>query len=211
MSAHSTAVDPKSASLWARHYPGHDVIGTRTFGFWLYMLTDAMVYAALFASLVVLSHASNMVGGPAPSEFINPRVAYEETIALFASVLTYGLAMVSLKKGSRRGVTGWILLSALLGLVYLGLSVADNVNLFQHGITPQTNGFLSAFFAIIIYHAVHIVVGVAWMLVMLLQIAKEGFSQNVVYRLINLRLFWHFQAVIWVFVFVFVYLQGVVL
>ncbi|WP_308389829.1 cytochrome c oxidase subunit 3 [Acidithiobacillus sp. AMEEHan] len=208
MSSSAVSIDPKTASLWARHYPGHDFIGTRTFGFWLYMLTDAMVYAALFASLVVLSHASNMIGGPTPKNFINPIYAYGETIALFASVLTYGLAMVNLKKGSRSGVTGWILLSAILGVVYLGLSITDNTHLFQQGITPQTNGFLSAFFAIVIYHALHIVVGVAWMLVMLIQIATEGFSQNVVYRLINLRLFWHFQAVIWVFVFVFVYLQG---
>ena len=203
-------VDPAHATLWARLYPGHDMIGTRTFGFWLYMLTDAMVYAALFATLGVLSHVVNLAGGPSPSAFINPVYAYGETITLFLSVLIYGYSMVALKNGNRGGVIGSMFVAMLLGVVYLVISGIDIDNMFAHGVIPQVSGFLSIFFTVIIYHALHILVGVVWMLVMMVQIAREGFSANVVYRLINLRLFWHFQAVIWVFVFTFVYLQGMV-
>ena len=203
-------VDPAHATLWARHYPGHDMIGTRTFGFWLYMLTDAMVYAALFATLGVLSHVVNLAGGPSSSAFINPVYAYGQTIILFLSVLMYGYSMVVLKNGNRGAVIGSMSVAMLLGVVYLVISGIDIGNMFAHGVTPQVSGFLSIFFTIIIYHALHVVVGVIWMLVMMVQIAREGFSANVVYRLINLRLFWHFQAVIWVFVFTFVYLQGMV-
>ena len=203
-------VDPAHATLWARHYAGHDMIGTRTFGFWLYMLTDAMVYAALFATLGVLSHVVNLAGGPSSSAFINPVYAYGQTITLFLSVLIYGYSMVALKNGNRGGVIGGMFVAMLLGVVYLVISGIDIGNMFAHGIFPQVSGFLSIFFTIIIYHALHIIVGVVWMLVMMVQVAREGFSVNVVYRLINLRLFWHFQAVIWVFVFAFVYLQGVV-
>jgi cytochrome o ubiquinol oxidase subunit 3 len=203
-------IDPNRITLWERHYPGHDMISTRTFGFWLYMLTDAMVYAALFASLGVLSHVVNLAGGPPPSAIINPVYAYGETMTLFLSVLAYGYSMVALKSGSRGGVIGGMLVSMLLGVVFLAIAATDMGHLFAQGIVPETSGFLSIFFTILIYHALHIVIGVVWMLVMIAQIVRDGFSANVVYRLINLRLFWHFQAVIWVFVFTFVYLQGMV-
>ncbi|AEK56837.1 MAG: cytochrome c oxidase subunit 3 [Acidithiobacillus caldus] len=211
MSATTTQkIDPKGVTLWERHYPGPDLISTRTFGFWLYMLTDAMVYAALFASLGVLSHVVNLAGGPPPAAIIDPVYAYGETITLFLSVLAYGYSMVALKSGNRGGVIGGILVSMLLGVVFLAIAATDIGHLFSRGIIPETSGFLSIFFTILIYHALHILVGIVWMLVMIAQIARDGFTANVVYRLINLRLFWHFQAVIWVFVFTFVYLQGMV-
>ncbi|MHB1531339.1 cytochrome c oxidase subunit 3 [Acidithiobacillus sp.] len=210
MSASIGTVDPSKAVLWDRNHHGHDVIGTRTFGFWLYMLTDAMIYAALFASFGVLSHTVNLAGGPPPAAIINPFYAYGETITLFLSVLAYGYAMVALKGGKKSGVMGGIVAAALFGIVFLAIAVTDIGGLVSHGIIAQDSGFLSVFFTLVIYHALHILVGIIWMLVMMAQIARDGFSSNNVYRLINLRLFWHFQAVIWVFVFTFVYLQGLI-
>ena len=170
-------IEPQRAVLWDRGHHSHDVIGTRTFGFWLYMLSDAMIYAALFASY---------------------------------GVLGYGYAMVALRSGSASGVLRGIVGAMIFGIIFLGLVSHDIGHLFSAGITPERSGYLSIFFTLVIYHALHIVVGLLWMLVMLVQMAREGFSSNVVYRLINLKLFWHFQSVVWVFVFVFVYLQGVI-
>ena len=203
-------IEPQRAVLWDRGHHSHDVIGTRTFGFWLYMLSDAMIYAALFASYGVLGHAVNMAGGPTPADVIRPGYAFGETFALFTSVLGYGYAMVALRSGSASGVLRGIVGAMIFGIIFLGLVSHDIGHLFSAGLTPQRSGYLSIFFTLVIYHALHIVVGLLWMLVMLVQMAREGFSSNVVYRLINLKLFWHFQSVVWVFVFVFVYLQGVI-
>ena len=211
MSASASEInDPAKVHLWDRGHYGHDVIGTRTFGFWLYILSDAMIYAALFASYGVLSHVMNMAGGPMPGDVIRPGYAFGETLALFTSVLAYGYAMAALRQGRAGGVAGGLLGAMIFGAVFLGLAGKDIGDLFAQGITPERSGYLSIFFTLVIYHALHIVVGLFWMLVMLVQLAREGFTGNVVYRLVNLKLFWHFQAVVWVFVFVFVYLQGVI-
>ena len=206
----SETIDPAKAPLWDRGRHGHDVIGTRSFGFWLYMLSDAMIYAALFATFGVLSHVVNMAGGPTPGDVIRPGYAYGETLALFTSVLAYGYAMAALRHGRAGGVVYGLLGAMIFGAVFLGLVGKDLGELFAQGITPERSGYLSIFFTLVIYHALHIVVGLLWMLVSLVQLAREGFSSNMVYRLINLKLFWHFQSVVWVFVFVFVYLQGVI-
>ncbi len=207
-----TRIQPGSTVLWDKgDAAGHDILGTRTFGFWLYMLTDAMVYAAFFAAFGVLAHNAGLNSKSVLAAVFNAQGAYRETIALFASVLAYGYAMVALKKGSRSGVAVGTVVALVLGLVFLGMVSGDMERLFGQGIVPQSNGFLSIVFTLIIYHALHIIVGAIWMLVMLAQMGRDGFTSNVVYRLINLRIFWHFQAVIWVFIFVFVYLQGKVI
>ncbi len=211
MSVMSRSENARSLGLWDRDHEGHDVIGTRTFGFWLYMLTDAMVYAALFATFGVLSHVVNLAGGPSPAAVVHPVYAYGETVALFVSVLAYGGAMVALKAGNKAALIGALGAAMVAGGVFLGLAYSDIERLFHAGIVPQASGYLSIFFGLILYHALHILVGMVWMLVMIVQVMTRGFTSNVVYRLINLRLFWHFQAVIWVFVFTFVYLQGTVL
>ncbi|MDA8360392.1 MAG: cytochrome c oxidase subunit 3 [Gammaproteobacteria bacterium] len=205
----NTRAQPGSTVLWEKgDAAGHDMLGTRTFGFWLYMLTDAMVYAALFAAFGVLAHNAGLTSKSMLASVFDAQAAYRDTIVLFTSVLAYGYAMVALKKGSRGGVAIGTAVAMILGLVFLAMVGSDLERLFSQGIVPQLNGFLSIVFTLIIYHALHIIVGALWMLVMLMQMGRDGFTSNVVYRLINLRIFWHFQAVIWVLLFVFVYLQG---
>lgn len=207
MSSHSIEkIDPSTVKLWDYDYPGHDIIGTRSIGFWLYMMSDAMIFAALFSAHGVYVH--NFAGGPTASQVIHPISALWPTLFIFTSVLMYGFAMVALKKGNRSGVINALLVSFLLGIGFLFMEWREFSELLAMGAIPERSGFLSDFWVLVLTHAAHVFFGLLWMIVMVFQVAREGFSQNVVYRLINLKLFWHFQAVIWVCVFTFVYLMG---
>jgi cytochrome o ubiquinol oxidase subunit 3 len=196
----------KNASVWNQNDIHHDKIGARTFGFWLYMLSDAMVYATLFAAYVVLSHRIARALAPMGRTLAHPLTAFWETLLLLSSALSCGLAMGGLKRGQRG-----IVILGLLGMLVLGgafsyLSLHGFLKLIQDGITPERSGFLSSFYALVVYHALHIVFGLIWVIVMMVQVAVFGFHPNVVYRLLNLKIFWFFQAVIWILVFSFSYL-----
>lgn len=199
---------PDSASLWDFEHRGHDAISIRTLGFWLYMLSDAMIFGALFAAWGVYIH--NSAGGPTIGQIVHIHYAYLETVVLFSSVLAYGLAMSALKRGSRGGVVAGLCTAFVLGALFVGMEVHEFAALATFGAVPERSGFLSAYWTIILGHGLHIVFGLLWMLVMLVQVVREGFSTNVVYRMLNLQAFWHFQAVIWVCVFSFVYLRGAI-
>ncbi|HUW98253.1 MAG TPA: cytochrome c oxidase subunit 3 [Acidiferrobacter sp.] len=206
----SKAVDIKTDTLWCPTGHSHDGIATKTLGFWLYMLSDAMIFTTLFAAYMVLSHAFNAAGGPTITDVAHPVYAYGETALIFSSVLSYGFAMMALKRGSRKGVIVGISIALLLGIAFLCADGHETALLFSQGADPERSGFLSAFFSLVFYHGLHVVVGVFWMLVMIVQVASMGFTDKVVYRLLNLRLFWHFQAVIWVFMYTFLYLRGLI-
>ncbi|MGC9217502.1 cytochrome c oxidase subunit 3 [Acidithiobacillus sp.] len=208
MSNTETVLDPGKVHLWSDDYDGHDVISTRTFGFWLYVLSDAMLFATLFAAYGVLSYPHSYYTGPTPAQFVAPWYTFAQTMALFLSVLIYGFAMTSLKEGNKAGVINGLIGALVLGIVFLGLDIHDVMRLVAAGITPQVSGGLSAFYALTQVHAAHIVAGMIWILVMLWQVARKGFTEDVVGRLISLRMFWQFQAVMWVFIYVFVYLWG---
>jgi cytochrome o ubiquinol oxidase subunit 3 len=199
---------PGNVTLWASVVHEHDMISTRLLGFWLYMLSDSLIFAALFTAYEVLSYHSALAGGPGPGDVAQPLHAYFETIVLLTSVLAYGLAMVALKRNQPRVLFGWLALSALIGLGFLGMEWSDLARLVQQGDGPQRSGYLSIFFALIGVHAVHIAIGLLWMVVMLVQMTRNGLSVLVVYRMANLKIFWLYQALIWTFVFTFVYLRG---
>lgn len=201
----------REQGLWDRKDVHHDKIGTHTLGFWLYMLSDSMVYAALFSASVVLGHRMNAAGGPMGATVLHPLSAYWETLLLLASGLAYGLALQGLKRGRKAVVLAWMTVAFLLGAGFAALSVHTLLALIARGITPERSGYLSADFALIVYHALHIGLGLVWFLVMMIQVAVFGFHPNVVYRLLNLKLFWFFQSFVWVLVFSFTYLRGVLI
>ena len=202
--------DGKIPPLWHYGHEEHDVIGAKTFGFWLYMLSDALLFAGLFAAYAVLDHTMNAAGGPTEAQVVHPIAATWQTFAVLSSVFAYSLASVALKRGNRAGVVAGMLVAMGLGVVFLALELADFASLFRAGATPDTSGFLSAFFVLIASHGLHMVFGLLWMLVMLVQVLRFGFSTAVVAQLLNLRLFWQFQASVWVCVYVFVYLKGTI-
>ena len=208
-----TAAYPASAEgakLWDVEHHEHDMLSTRLLGFWLYMLGDSLIFAALFAAYGVLSFPNSSAGGPTAHDVVHPLGAFWQTLCLFTSVFAYGLAMVQLRFGRAIPVIAAIGVALVLGLAFLVLEGVDIGDLFSRGITPERSGYLSAFFTLIIVHGIHMAIGVLWMLVMMVQVARSGLTPKVTYRLANLKVFWLYQALVWTFVFCFVYLRGAI-
>ena len=201
-------VDPTNAVLWQAHPPEHDKISTKTLGFWLYLLSDSMIVSSLFASYLVLNHRVNAAAGPTAGAVTHPVVAFFETVLLFSAILAYGFAMVGLKRGDKNSVLSGLAGAIVLGAGFLVIEGVDFAGLALHGMVPERSGFLSAFYALVLYHGAHLVFGILWTVVMMVQVVREGFTQNVVYRLLNLKMFWFFQGFLWIYVFSFVYLTG---
>ncbi len=200
--------DPRGAKLWDDSGHEHDMMSTRMLGFWLYMLSDSLIFAALFAAYEVLSYGTSLAGGPSPHDVASPIYAYIETVVLFTSVLAYGFAMVELRRNRPRGLMLWVAIALLIGLGFLVMESQELYKLALGGAVPQRSGYLSIFFTLIIVHGIHIAFGLLWMAVMLAQVARNGFTALVTYRLANLKIFWLYQTLIWTFVFTFVYLRG---
>jgi cytochrome o ubiquinol oxidase subunit 3 len=209
MDAHAKHEGPLPP-MWHYGETEHDPISTKTLGFWLYMLSDALIFAALFAAYGVLDQPMNAAGGPGMAQIVHPVAAFWQTIAVLSSVLAYSLATVALKTGNRNGVLAGIVAAIVLGIIFVGLEFVDFASLFAIGATPDTSGLLSAFYILVATHGLHMMFGILWMLVLIPQIFISGFNTAVVTRLLNLRLFWQFQAAVWVCVYVFVYLRGTI-
>jgi len=209
MDAHTRHEGPPPP-LWHFGETEHDPISTKTLGFWLYMMSDALIFAGIFAAYAVLDQPMGFATGPTAAQVVHPVTAFWQTLAVLTSVAAYSLATVALKTGNKQGVLLGIVVALVLGAAFVGLEISDFVTLFNAGATPQTSGFLSAFFVLVATHGLHMLFGMLWMLVLIPQIIRYGFTTDVVTRLLNLRLFWQFQASVWVCVYVFVYLRGVI-
>ncbi|MBU6418663.1 MAG: cytochrome c oxidase subunit 3 [Proteobacteria bacterium] len=205
--AHDTA-PTANTRLFRPGYEGHNQISARTLGFWLYMLSDALLFTALFAAYAVLDTPMNAAGGPIASQIVNPVEGFWQTIAILGSVTSYSLATVAMKNGNRGGTALGIVAAIALAVVFLAFGVNDLTTLAAHGDGMDRSGYLSAYFVLILTHAIHMGIGILWMLVMLVQIPRYGFNEMVVARMLNLRMFWQFQATVWVCVYVYVYMIG---
>jgi cytochrome o ubiquinol oxidase subunit 3 len=201
-------VEGELPPLWHYGAEPHDPIATKTLGFWLYMLSDALLFAALFATYGVLDTAMNTAGGPTEGQIVHPVAAFWQTIAVLGSVFAYSLATVAIKHNYRQLVMLGILVAMLLGAIFIALEIGDFANLYGQGAVPQISGYLSAFFALVATHGLHMVFGILWLLVMLFQVIRLGLTAPVIAQLLNLRLFWQFQAAVWICVYIFVYLKG---
>jgi cytochrome o ubiquinol oxidase subunit III len=176
-------------------------------GFWIYLMSDCLIFAMLFASYAVLGHS--YAGGPNPKEIFElPLVAVNTAMLLFSSI-TYGVAMLEMEKGNRKGVLGWLAITGLFGLAFLCIELYEFSSLIHEGAGPGRSAFLSAFFTLVGTHGLHVTSGLVWMVVLMLQVAKHGLIADNKRRLMCLSMFWHFLDVIWIGVFSFVYLMGV--
>ena len=177
------------------------------FGFWVFLMSDAVIFALLFAVYGTMVAAT--VGGPTPASEFKLGSAFVETLLLLTSSLTFGLAVLAMKYDDRpRSAMGWMIVTLSLGVVFLGMEAHDFATMFAHGAYPTRSGFLSAFFALVPLHGLHVLAGCVWMLVMLAQILAYGFDGQVKINLIRLSLFWHFLDIVWIAIFSVVYLQG---
>jgi cytochrome o ubiquinol oxidase subunit 3 len=177
------------------------------FGFWIFLLSDIVMFSALFAAYAVLVHAT--AGGPAGAQLFNERSVAIETACLLASSYTCGL--MSLAVDSRRRATVYLfaLVTFVLGAAFLTLEIREFADMIARGATPQSSAFLSAFFTLVGCHGLHVTAGLIWLAVMMAQVTIKGFRANVERRLLCFALFWHALDIIWVWLFTVVYLMGV--
>ena len=176
------------------------------FGFWVYIMTDCVLFASLFAVYAVLHR--NTFGGPSGAQIFDMPYVLGETLLLLTSSFTCGLASIALQQKNKRAVIGFFALTFVLGLSFLGMELREFHHLATIGDSWTRSGFLSSYFTLVGTHGLHITVGLIWMAVMMFRIAKGGLTDSNARRLKMLALFWHFLDVIWIFIFSIVYLFG---
>jgi cytochrome o ubiquinol oxidase subunit III len=177
------------------------------YGFWIFLLSDIVMFSALFAAYAVL--VSSTAGGLAGVQLFNRRSVAIETACLLASSYTSGLMSLAVNKRSRAGAYLFAALTFALGATFLTLEIREFTGMIAIGAGPQRSAFLSAFFALVGCHGLHVTAGLIWLTVMMAQVAVKGFRANVERRLLCFALFWHALDIIWVWLFTVVYLLGV--
>ena len=184
----------------------HDAGATKVFGFWIYLMSDCILFASLFATYAVLVNGS--AGGPSGKDIFELPFVLVETFCLLYSSITYGFAMLGMNKGNKAAVNGWLFLTFLFGLGFIGMELYEFHHLIAEGYGPQRSGFLSGFFALVATHGLHVTCGLIWILTMMVQVSRRGLTEVNKTRLMCLSLFWHFLDVVWICVFTVVYLMG---
>ncbi len=185
----------------------HDAGAMTVYGFWLYLMTDCVLFASVFAAYAVLS--GNVAGGPSGHDIFELPFVLVETACLLFSSITYGFAMLAVHKGNKSQVLGWLALTFLFGAAFIGMEIYEFHKLISEGFGPSRSGFLSGFFALVGMHGLHVTSGLIWMGIMMYQVQTRGLTATNTTRLSCLSLFWHFLDVVWICVFTVVYLMGV--
>jgi len=184
----------------------HDVSSNTIFGFWIYLMTDCVLFAALFATYAVLGKST--FGGPSAHDLFDLPFALTETMVLLASSFTCGLAMLGVPRKEQNHMLIWFAITFLLGIAFMAMEIAEFRRLISEGHTWQSNAFLSSYFTLVGTHGLHIVVGLMMMAVFVIQMIRRGLTAFILRRLICLKMYWHFLYLIWIFTFVLVYLIG---
>ena len=184
-----------------------DVYEQRAFGFWLYLMSDAIIFSLLFATYAVM--ARNNAGGPTANTLFSLPNAFAETMLLLFSSITFGLATLAMKSGEKERMLSWLLVTFLLGLGFVGLEIREFHGMVRAGAGPDRSGFLSAFFTLVGTHGLHVTFGLIWILIMTSQVVIKGLTVPVTSRFLRLGLFWHFLDIIWIGIFSIVYLPGI--
>lgn len=180
---------------------------TTLLGFWVFMMTDAVLFALLFATYGAMLGAT--AGGPTPASQLKIGPACAETLVLLTSSLTFAMASIALDHDARpNAMIGWMVATLALGLGFLGLEAHDFLTMLTAGAVPMRSGWLSAFFALVPLHGLHVAIGCLWMAVALVQVGVFGRDAQVRSNIARLALFWHFLDIIWIAIFSVVYLQG---
>ena len=196
------------------NHHGHDDSGhghvddKATFGFWIYIMSDCILFAMLFAAYVVLKN--NTYGGEGAKELFSMPFVLIEAIILLTSSFTYGLAMLASQKSCKSGVLFWLMITFILGFSFIAMELYEFNHLIAEGNIWSKSAFLSAFFTLVGTHGLHVTSGLIWMISVMLQISKHGIMPKTIARLSCLSLFWHFLDIVWIFVFTVVYLMGAI-
>ncbi|MBX9930023.1 MAG: cytochrome o ubiquinol oxidase subunit III [Methylobacterium sp.] len=175
-------------------------------GFWLYLMSDCLIFAVLFATHAVVGR--NYAAGPSPADLFDLKLVALNTAMLLFSSITYGFAMLEMAKERRGATLLWLAVTGLFGIAFVALELYEFSHLIHEGATPQRSAFLSSFFVLVGTHGLHVSVGIVWLAVLMVQVAQRGLQEDNKRRLMCLSMFWHFLDVIWIGVFSFVYLMG---
>jgi cytochrome o ubiquinol oxidase subunit 3 len=165
-----------------------------------------VLFSALFATYATLVHATD--GGPTAKELFDRNLVAIETIALLISSFVCGLAMIAAKRKNMLWTQVWLLVTGLLGFVFLSIELFEFAKMINEGAPPQRSAFLSAFFTLVGCHGAHVTAGLLWLGTMMAQIWAKGFRQDITRRLLCFSVFWHALDIIWVAIFTIVYLIG---
>ncbi|MGE4410351.1 MAG: cytochrome o ubiquinol oxidase subunit III [Sphingobium sp.] len=175
-------------------------------GFWIYLMSDCLIFAMLFAAYGVLG--GNYAAGPGPKDLFDLKLIALNTAMLLFSSITYGFAMLEMEKNKVGSTQMWLVITLLFGGAFLSIELYEFSHLIHEGAGPQRSAFLSAFFTLVGTHGLHVTFGSIWLITLMVQVARKGLIQSNKRRLMCLSLFWHFLDVIWIGVFTFVYLMG---
>lgn len=186
--------------------PHHPEGSSTALGFWLYLMSDCLIFAILFAVFGVIG--GNYAAGPAPVDLFELELVALNTAILLVSSITYGFAMLAMARDRVGSTQAWLAVTGVLGACFIAVEIYEFAHLIHLGATPQRSGFLSAFFILVGTHGLHVSFGILWLVVLMVQIGTHGLIAANRRRLMCLSMFWHFLDVVWIGVFTFVYLLG---
>lgn len=188
--------------------PHQDTFSKTVLGFWMYLMTDCIVFATLFTTYAVLHNST--FGGPTSRELFDLSTSFTETMILLFSSVACGLGMLSALKSKKNEVIAWFAVTFLLGASFVAIELTEFTEMVHEGHSWTTSAFLSSFFTLVGTHGLHVTIGLFWMLVIMTQVFLSGITIETFRRLVVFSLFWHFLDVVWIFIFTFVYLMGVI-
>ena len=194
-------------NLDASHGEAHEKAETLVFGFWVFMMSDAIIFGVIFATYVTMWDAR--AGGPGPADLFELGPAFIETLLLLTSSLTFGMASLSLKHDRDDArLLAWLGLTLALGVLFLVHELGDFRTMIEKGGVPSRSGFLSAFWALVPLHGLHVLAASTWLVVLSVQVLIFGQDTAVKTGLLRLGVLWHFLDIIWIGIFSVVYLGG---
>lgn len=202
----ATAAEKAVPTFYVKDEHDHAEGSSTMLGFWIYLMSDCLIFAILFAVYGVLG--TNYAAGPAPKDLFDLSLVAVNTTMLLLSSITYGFAMLTMEKNRVAATQAWLAVTGLFGLAFLGIELYEFAHMIHEGATPQRSGFLSAFFTLVGTHGLHVTFGIVWLVTLMIQVGQRGLIAANRRRLMCLSMFWHFLDVVWIGVFTFVYLMG---
>jgi cytochrome o ubiquinol oxidase subunit 3 len=179
---------------------------TTVSGFWVYLMTDLVLFASLFATYAVL-HASTF-GGPSGRDIFHMPLVLAETLILLTSSFTCGLAVLSARAGGARRAAAWLVATLVLGAAFVSIEVSEFASLVRIGDGPSKSAFLSSYFTLVGTHGLHVFIGLIWIVALIVVLLRKGLTRSVMRKLVLFSMFWHFLDLVWIFIFTVVYLMG---
>ncbi len=186
--------------------PHHDIYSRTVFGFWIYLLTDFILFGTFFATYAVLRNQT--FGGPSAAELVQLPFTLLQTLILLCSSFTIAMAGASAHRRLKNATIAWSAATFFLGIAFMGMELREFSHLISTGNGWEKSAFLSAFFTLIATHGLHVLFAILWTIVLIIPVIREGVTPASIRRITCLRLFWQFLNIVWVFIFSFIYLMG---